>query len=93
MLEYRCDGVAACVRRNKNWRSRHLHVIESVVAVGLGDILWTCGNVLRYLLAPIFELAECRVSNVKRCMQLFKYRSVRYWSKEIDGTLPTGRKK
>ena len=27
-----------------------------------------------------------------RAMQLFEYRSVRYWSKEIDGTLTGGRK-
>ena len=27
-----------------------------------------------------------------RAMQLFEYRSVRYWSKEIDGTLAGGRK-
>ena len=26
-------------------------------------------------------------------MQLFEYRSVRYWSKEINGTLTGGRKK
>ena len=26
-------------------------------------------------------------------MQLFEYRSVRYWSKDINGTLPGGRKR
>ena len=30
---------------------------------------------------------------MKRGMQLFEYRSVRYWFKEIDGTLSGGRKK
>ena len=30
---------------------------------------------------------------VQRDMQLFEYRSVRYWSKENNGTLTGGRKK
>ena len=40
-------------------------------------------------------LAVCKTlaSQIKRDMQPFEYRSVRYWSKEINGTLTGSRKK
>ena len=47
-------------------------------------------------LPPGFEpLAVCKTlaSKSKRDMQLFEYRSVRYWSKEINGTRTGGRKR
>ena len=38
------------------------------------------------------RLGERHTSFDKMRQQLFEYRSVRYWSKEINGTLPGGRK-
>ena len=37
-------------------------------------------------------LCKTLASKTKRVTQPFEYRSVRYWSKEINGTLPGGRK-
>ena len=42
------------------------------------------------------ELAACidtSMRKTKRDLQPFEYRSVRYWSKEINGTLTGGRKR
>ena len=42
-----------------------------------------------------YELAACKTlaSETRTRMQPFEYHSVRYWSKEINGTLTGGRKK
>ena len=42
-----------------------------------------------------YELAACKTlaSRNDRPVQPFEYHSVRYWSKEINGTLTGGRKK
>ena len=48
-----------------------------------------CARRLLRLLAAGKPLA----SKTQRSMQPFEYRSVRYWSKEIDGTLTGGRKR
>ena len=51
----------------------------------LGAILWAA--------APLPAKARDTLGLTRSCaMQPFEYRSVRYWSKEINGTLPGGRK-
>ena len=58
------------------------------------DTCLTAGNDVAKPRALAIELAACIDTSMqtKRDLQPFEYRSVRYWSKEINGTRTGGRK-
>ena len=59
------------------------------------DTFLTAGQRVRQPQRWQIELAACIDTSMqtKHDLQPFEYRSVRYWSKEINGTLTGGQKK